>query len=269
MDRSGDEFSRGLADDGPGGSAGVDELKMIDGGDHSAHYRITPLSGEGAPLGRKLGGNLVVGFTLEEDLRDVEREQVSGVRGFVAFGKIFRTTAHKIEDFIAIVGEEIIAGKGDGKAEVNGPSQGDRAAEWDRGWLFVELTPGIDMMAAGYPEGEMTAGGMAHGEDAREIQRVGAGKLDEVIETGCGIVKGGRPAAASLADTTIFNRPAGKAFFPEGRAEMAGVAKIIFGLPPAAVVEGDDRSALGTTEAGQPQVAEMAGAGTVGDAVIG
>lgn len=221
------------------------------------------------PPSRKFGRNLIVVGALDQDLGDVEGKQVAGISGFVAVGDGGGTATHQGEDLLLIVGEGEVSGEVDGEAEVNGSGEGDGGAKGDLGTRLVEVAVGVDVMAAGDPEGEVAAGGVAHGDDAGEIERVRFCERGGEVEAGRGVLEGGGIASAGAAYAAVFDGPGGDAVLFEVGAEMAGVGEVVLGLPPAAVEEDDQGKEGFARRWRQPEVSELRWAGAVGDAVVG
>jgi len=151
--------------------------------------------------------------------------------------------------------------------EADGSGEADEAVEGDDGLGELDGAAGEDVVAAGEPEGEVSAGGVSGGDDAGEVERVGSGEGGDVV-VGLGDVREGvGPAAVGGSDAAVLDGPDGYTLGAEGGAEVAAIAEVVLGLPPAAVEEDNEgRFAVLRRE---PEVAELRFAGAVGDAVVG
>jgi hypothetical protein len=253
---------------GPCWAVGVDYIEVGGLGDEVGGDGVAGAVGEGGVAGGEGGRDLGVFGALDENLGDIEGEQVAGVGLLVAVGVVGGRAADEGVDLLLVVGEGEVAGEVDGEAEVDGSGEGDGAAQGNVE-LGIDFAVGFDVVDAGEPEGEVTSGGVAHGDDAREVDGVGFGYGSEKAEARGGVEEGEGPAAAGVSDAAVFDGPDGDAVLLEGLAEVARVAEVVLGLPPAAVEEDDAGEELVRRGGrGEPEVAELLRAGAVGDAVI-
>ena len=255
---------------GPGSALRVDDIEMIGSGDDLDRDLVAQAASFLCPAFGEIGWDLIVVGSLDEELRDVQREEVAGVGGEVALGLVGGGATHQVVDLEPVVGEGEVAGEVDGELEVDGSGEGDDGGERHAGMGVLRVSDGASgdyVMASGEPEGEVSAGGVAGCDDATEVERVGLGEVGEEVKSGGDVFEGVGPAATGLADAAVLDRPDGYTGVADGGAEVAAIAEVVLGLPPAAVEEDEDGRLAPAGR--QPEVAELILAGAVVDAMVG
>ena len=227
------------------------------------------VSGECRPASGKVRRNLIVFGALQQNLWSGEREEVARIAIAVPLRELGGRAAHEAADLVAIMGEEAVAGELEDETEVDGAGQGDHSA-WCklRAWK-VEIAFRWQVLTAGDPEGEVAASGVpGHGE-AGEVEGMKRGEVGGEVEALGGVLERCWPAATGDAAATVFHRPDGDPDVAQSAAEIAGVAQAVVALPPAAVEEDEQGSAVSAGEIGQPEIAELRGVVPVRNAVVG
>ena len=106
---------------------------------------------------------------------------------------------------------------------------GERHDPFDRG------------LVTGQAQRQLSAGGVAHHNQLREIQIVALGDLRNVAVGAAQVFEGARPSSSRVPYAAILDIPGGQSFGRKGGAEMSGMLQIVFGAPVAAVDIHHDR----------------------------
>src|SRR5581483_6677456 len=115
-----------------------------------------------------------------------------------------------------------------------------------------------------HPQRELGAGGVTEDRDAAEVEVVDGRQGDEMVDGPRRVLAGGRPATPR-PDPAVLGVPGGDA--PVGEVESEAVHQVALPgvVPEPAVEEDDDRVGAGSGR--EPEVALLAGPGTVGQRV--
>src|ERR1700761_3188458 len=124
------------------------------------------------------------------------------------------------------------------------------------------------MMSAPPQDREVAAGRMPRRDYPRQIQGVVLRKCGGKIKTRSRILERGRPTSACLAYSSVLDRPGRNSLLLQGRAKIAGIAEVVFRLPPSSMKEDHQRHERPVARLRDPEISELIGSSTVVDAMI-
>src|SRR5271170_5257212 len=109
---------------------------------------------------------------------------------------------------------------------------------------------------------------MTHGDYSRQIQAITLRKCSGEIEARSSVGERCGPSSAGFTDSPVLDRPGRNPVLLQGRAQIAGIAEVVFRLPPSSTKEDHQRHERTAVPLRDPKISELIRSCTVVDAVI-
>lgn len=262
------ELLESITNDGPREALRINNVEVTGRRYGSDRYSFGNSARHRSPSAWKIRRNLIVIRSLQKDLRNMEWQQVARIAGPIAIGKILWSPAHESKHLLLVVREGEVSGEVDGEAKINGSSKRERTRKRYLWSGLVDFAARVNMVPSGDPKSEMAARGVPGGKDSCQVDRVLLCKRRNKVKAGCRILKRGRPTTSRKSDSPVLNRPAGDTLRFQRCTQVPGIAQIICRLPPTTVIKHHQRKPNTMRMLWQPQITELARAGSIGNAVI-
>ena len=194
-----------------------------------------------------------------EMLRHAERQELDGRGDGVTLGNLRRGASEKLGRHV--VADAVV----EGSTKVVDPCQRDDAFGCER---FRASNRRVrELRARSRPKRQVPAGGVAHHDDAAEIERVLLAKPAKMVDAGAYVQERSRPTAARIADPAILDSPSREAVPRQRVAEATNVVDGVLRAPAAAMNDDDD--GVRSSGFGKPQISELQRIAAIGDPCIG